>query len=43
MLLIVDKGIKDGIYHCVLRCTKANNKYPDNYDKKRFFKCQVFR
>lgn len=43
MLLIIDKGIKDGMYRCVLRYAKANNEYQDNYDKKGFFMCQVFR
>ena len=27
MLLIVEKGIKGGLYHSINRCAKANNKY----------------
>ena len=33
MLLIVEKGIRDGICHSIHRYAKANNKYMKNYDK----------
>ena len=33
MLLIVEKGIREGICHSIHRYTKANNKYIKNYDK----------
>ena len=33
MLLIVDKGIKDGIFQAIHRHAKANNKYMKNYNK----------
>ena len=33
MLLMVEKGIRDGICHAIHRCAKANNKYMKNYDK----------
>ena len=34
MLLMVEKGIKGGICHKILRYTEANNEYMKNYDKK---------
>ena len=34
MLLMVEKGIRDGICHAKHRHAKANNKYLKNYDKK---------
>ena len=33
MLLIVEKGIRGGIYHSIHRYAKANNKYMKDYDK----------
>ena len=33
MLLMVEKGIRDGICHVIHRCAKENNKYMKNYDK----------
>ena len=33
MLLMVEKGIRDGICHSIYRYAKANNKYMKNYDK----------
>ena len=35
MLLIVEKGISGGICHAVHRYAKANNKYMNDYDKKK--------
>ena len=34
MLLMVEKGIRGGIYHAIHRYANANNKYVKNYDKK---------
>ena len=33
MLLMVEKGIRGGIYHSIHRYARANNKYMKNYDK----------
>ena len=33
MLLMVEKGIRGGIYHGILRYTKANNKYMKDYNE----------
>ena len=33
MLLMVEKGIRDGICYAIHRYAKANNKYMKNYDK----------
>ena len=33
MLMMVEKGIRDGICHAIYRYTKANNKYINDYDK----------
>ena len=33
MLLMVEEGIRDGIYHSIHRHAKGNNKYMKNYDK----------
>ena len=35
MLLIVEKGIRDGICHAIHRYAAANNKYMKNYDKNK--------
>ena len=31
MLLMVEKGIRGGIYHSIYRYAKASNKYMKNY------------
>ena len=33
MLLVLEKGIRGGIYHSIHRYAKANNKYMKDYDK----------
>ena len=33
ILLMVEKGIREGIYHPIYRYAKANNKYRKYYDK----------
>ena len=35
MLLMVENGIRGGICHTIHRYTKANNKYMEDYDKKK--------
>ena len=35
MLLIVEKGIRGGIFHVVHRYVKANNKCMKDYDKNK--------
>ena len=35
MLLMVEKGIREGICHAIYRCAKANNKYMKNYNKDK--------
>ena len=35
MLLMVEKGIRGGICHAILRYAKVNNKYKKNYDKNK--------
>ena len=35
MLLMVEKGIRGGICHCIYRYEKANNKYMKDCDKKK--------
>ena len=35
MLLMVDKGIKEGIFHSINRYAKANNKYMKDYDRNK--------
>ena len=35
MLIMVEKGIRGGIYHAIHRYAKANNKYIKNYDKSK--------
>ena len=33
MLMVVEKGITDGIFHAINRYAKSNNQYMENYDK----------
>ena len=35
MLLMVEKGIRGGICHSIIRYGKADNKYMKNYDKNK--------
>ena len=35
MLLMVEKGIKCGIFHAIRRHVKTNNKYMNDYNKKK--------
>ena len=35
MFLIVEKGIRGGIFHSIHKYAKANNKYMKNYDKEK--------
>ena len=35
MLLMVEKGIREGICHAIHTCAKADNKYMKNYDKNK--------
>ena len=35
MLLMVKRGIREGICHSIHRYAKANNKYMKNYDKNK--------
>ena len=35
MLLMVEKGIRGEICHCIYWYTEANNKYMENYDKNK--------
>ena len=35
MLLVVEKGIKGGIFHSIYRYAKANNKCIKYYDKNK--------
>ena len=35
MLPMVEEGIRDGICHAIQRYTKTNNKYMNDYDKKK--------
>ena len=35
LLLMVEKGIRGGIYHAIHRYVKANNKYIKNYNKNK--------
>ena len=42
MLLLIEKGIRGGIYHTIHRYAKANNKYMKNYDKNKEKSCIVY-
>ena len=35
MLMMIEKGIRDGICHAIHRYSKAINKYLKNYDKNK--------
>ena len=35
MLLMVEKGIRGGIYHAIHRYAKTNNTYMKHYDKNK--------
>ena len=35
MLLMIEEGIRGGIFHALQRCAKANNKYMKDYDRKK--------
>ena len=35
MLLMAEKGIREGICHAIYRYAKANNKYMKKYDKNK--------
>ena len=35
MLLMVEKGIRDGLFHSIKRYVKANSRYTKNYDKNK--------
>ena len=35
MLLMIEEGIRGGIFHAVLRYAHANNQYKNDYDKKK--------
>ena len=35
MSLMVEKGIRGGVYHSIYRYTKANNKYTKNFDEDK--------
>ena len=37
MLLMVEEGIREGICHAIQRYAKANNKYMEDYDRKKKF------
>ena len=42
MLLMIEKGIRGGIYQAVHRYAKANNKYMKNYDKSVESSCMEY-
>ena len=35
MLIMVEKGIRDGICDAIHRCVDADNKYMNDYDKSK--------
>ena len=35
MLLLVEKGIRGGIYHSIYRYAKADHKYMKDFDKNK--------
>ena len=42
MLLMVEKGIRDGVYHTIQRYAGANNKYMKEYSKNKELIYHVF-
>ena len=35
MLLMIEEGIRGGICQAVYKCSQDNNKYINNYDKRK--------
>ena len=42
MLMMIEKGIKDGICHGIYRYAKANNKYMKNYNRNIELSCLMY-
>ena len=42
MLLMVEKGIRDGVYHAIQRYAGANNKYMKEYSKNKELIYHIF-
>ena len=43
MLLMVQKGIRGGIFHAIHQYAKDNNKYMKDYDKNKESLCLKYR